>query len=83
MVRQGSSVGAWNAMPAIFTGCETTLAGDRDVPGIGKLQAGHELHQGGFAATGRPHHRGEFAAVDAKVRFSTATTLSGPAWMPP
>ncbi len=32
MVRQGSSVGAWNAMPAIFTGCVTASPATRTVP---------------------------------------------------
>ena len=63
MVRQGSSVGAWNAMPAIFTGWDTTRARDLHLPLEGKLQPGRELHQGGLAAAGRADHGGELAAV--------------------
>ena len=32
MVRHGSSVGAWNAMPAILTGCVTWLSATRTLP---------------------------------------------------
>ena len=63
VVRQGSRVGAWNAMPAILTGLLDDLAGDPHRALERELQAGRELHQGGLAAAGRADDRGEFAAV--------------------
>ena len=61
VVRQGSRVGAWNAMPAILTGWLTTCARDLHRALERKLQAGRELHQGGLAAAGRADHGGELA----------------------
>ena len=63
-MRHGSKVGAWNAMPAIFTGLVTGFARDRDRALERKLQAGRELHQGGLAAAGRADDGGELALLD-------------------
>ena len=61
VVRHGSSVGAWNAMPAILTGLLHELARDLHGSLERELQPGRELHQRGLAAAGRADHRGEFA----------------------
>ena len=79
VVRQGSSVGAWNAMPAILTGWLTTCARDLHRSLERKLQAGRELHQGGLAAAGRPDHGGELALLDRDRQPFDRGRAGGPA----
>ncbi len=64
VVRQGSSVGAWNAMPAILTGWRIRDAATCTDPFKGKLQPGHELHQGGLAAARGADHGRELTGPD-------------------
>ena len=68
VVRQGSMVGFWNAMPASFTGAPTCLPSTITVPFAGKLQAGGELHQGGLAAARGADDGGELALVHLEVQ---------------
>ena len=79
VVRQGSRVGAWNAMPAILTGWLTTWPATCDRALERKLQAGRELHQGGLAAAGRPDHGGELALLDRDRQPFDRGRVGGPA----
>jgi hypothetical protein len=45
VVRHGSSVGAWNAMPTILSGPATSRPSMTTVPRVGRLSPGGELHE--------------------------------------
>ena len=79
VVRHGSRVGFWNAMPAILTGRVTARRRRRPRRRRAELQPGHELHQRRLAAAGRTDHRGEFAAANGEARVLQGQNATRPA----
>jgi hypothetical protein len=67
VVRQGSSEGAWKAMPEIFSGPVTGWPSMRILPMLGIFRPGGELHEGGLAATRGADDGDELAALDLEV----------------
>ena len=68
MVRHGSMVGFWNAMPAIDSGRSTSLPLTVMPPFGRRPQAGNDLHQRRLAAAGWADDGNELAAVNAHRR---------------
>jgi hypothetical protein len=66
VVRQGSSDGAWNAMPEIFSGPVTGWPSMRMRP-AGHAQPGGQLHEGGLAAARGPDDGDELALFHLQV----------------
>ena len=67
MVRQGSSDGAWKAMPEIFSGPVTGWPSMLDLAHAGHLQPGGELHECRLAATRGADDGDELATFDLEV----------------